>query len=260
MKGMTNEQLRAAAPSIFSEHPISTASDKYAFIPTIRIIEELRQRGVYPVSANQSRTRLPNGEPFAKHVVRFRSQQHEQVNVGDVIQEAIVHNSHDTGSAFSTLAGLYRVWCGNGACTPIGEVAHYAVRHQGNVAHEAIDAVHRVIDDFPAVVERVAILDAVKLSPTEQIEFAARAADLRWDVPKVEPKLLNEARRSRDMGDSAWLTFNRIQENIVRGGVHYVAEGRDNRRVHRHTRAIKSAVADIDFNKRLWALALEYAQ
>ena len=53
-KPLTNEQLKAKAPSLFQDQPYHEVSSKYYFIPTIEIIEQLRAENWYPVSVNQS--------------------------------------------------------------------------------------------------------------------------------------------------------------------------------------------------------------
>ncbi|HEV2174214.1 MAG TPA: DUF932 domain-containing protein, partial [Nitrospira sp.] len=118
--GLSNDQLRAAAPSIFATHPITTASERYAFVPTINIINGLRERGLVPVSARQSRNRIADRAQFAQHVVRMRVP-NTKVQVGDVFPEAVITNSHDTGSRYHVYAGLFRLWCANGATTPMGK-------------------------------------------------------------------------------------------------------------------------------------------
>ena len=47
---LTNEQLREAAPTLFTQEPHYEVSDKYHFIPTIDIIEEIKSHNWYPMS------------------------------------------------------------------------------------------------------------------------------------------------------------------------------------------------------------------
>ena len=43
MKALTNEELSKCAPSIFAEVPHKKASDRYVFVPTHKLIEDIRQ-------------------------------------------------------------------------------------------------------------------------------------------------------------------------------------------------------------------------
>ena len=54
VKPLTNEQLKAKAPSLFQDQPYHEVSSKYHFIPTIDIIEQLRAENWYPVSVNEA--------------------------------------------------------------------------------------------------------------------------------------------------------------------------------------------------------------
>ena len=57
IKPLTNEELFKSAPSIFSENPIETVSDKYSFVPTHKILDTFRDSGYYPIMASESKVR-----------------------------------------------------------------------------------------------------------------------------------------------------------------------------------------------------------
>jgi hypothetical protein len=257
---LTNEVLQQRVPSVFTTSPIPTASAKYCLIPTIRVIDALRERDLHPVSARQSYTRFAERVPFVKHVIRLRKA-NQPVVLGEIIPEIVLTNSHDTGSSYKLSAGLFRIWCSNGATTPVGEYGVYSVAHRGNVIDNVIEASYRIIDEHvPLLSSRVQEFQHIQLPLTRQLEFAERAASLRWDRPPVEPSELLEPRRQSDAGDDLWRVFNRVQENIVRGGIRYRHLDIETGRLRRsRTRPIRSVSQDLDFNVRLWRLAEEYA-
>ena len=45
---LNNEVMRRYAPSIFAESAHTSRSDKYAYIPTVEIVEGLRKEGFQP--------------------------------------------------------------------------------------------------------------------------------------------------------------------------------------------------------------------
>ncbi|WP_323586329.1 hypothetical protein [Aliarcobacter butzleri] len=55
IKPLTNEELISVAPSIFSENPIEGVSDKYAFVPTYKLLDTFRDAGYYPIMASESK-------------------------------------------------------------------------------------------------------------------------------------------------------------------------------------------------------------
>jgi hypothetical protein len=55
---LSNDELARRAPAAFAEHAHDSRSARYAYIPTTRVIEALRDSGFHPVQATQSRSRL----------------------------------------------------------------------------------------------------------------------------------------------------------------------------------------------------------
>jgi hypothetical protein len=69
----------------------------------------------------------------------------------------------------------------------------------------------------------------------------------------MRPSQLLTGRREEDAGDDLWSTLNRVQENLLRGGLsRRAASGRLTR-----TRHITSIREDVRINGRLWDLASE---
>jgi hypothetical protein len=60
---------------------------------------------------------------------------------------------------------------------------------------------------------------------------------------------LLQPRRKEDNGKSLWLTYNVVQEGLIKGGFSLN---------NREARAIKNPLADFQINQDLWALAEKY--
>ena len=90
----------------------------------------------------------------------------------------------------------------------------------------------------------------------EQLEFAGQALALRYPDPATQgmmPVQLLMSRRPQDLGDDLWSVLNKVQENLIGGGLHRrSAAGRMMR-----TRRITSIRGDVRLNGRLWDLATE---
>ena len=96
-----------------------------------------------------------------------------------------------------------------------------------------------------------------KLNEAQMLDFASKAMLLRDSILTVKPEQLLQARRSVDIeNDNLWKTFNRVQENLIRGGVDGLNEG--GRR--RSTKAVSSIDTDMRINRKLWTLADSFAQ
>lgn len=277
MNTLTNDQLRRAAPSIFATQPWHGVSDKYAFIPTIDIVDALREEGFMPVLATQSPARIAGKGDYTKHMLRFRREQDMLPRVVDgnahhiyakgqqpEVPEIVLVNSHDRSSGFNINAGLYRLVCSNGLVVQSASFDSIRVRHMGaNTKDEVIEGSFRIIEEMPVILEQMAEMKQVKLEPEQQRAYAEAALQLRWPLDDagsatspVMPGDLLRVRRIEDAGNDLWSTFNRVQENFIKGGLRGV--GTTGKRLR--TRAIKSVGEDLRLNKALWTLTEKMGQ
>lgn len=57
---LTHEELMQVVPSVFGEDKHASRSEKYTYIPTITLLENLQREGFQPFFACQSRVRDPD--------------------------------------------------------------------------------------------------------------------------------------------------------------------------------------------------------
>lgn len=264
---MDNDALRRVAPSIFAETPWHGnderrgMSERYGFVPTVQVIDAMRDAGLVPVYARQSRTRIEGKSDFTRHMVRFRRHDAASLAVGDVFPELVLINSHDGTSAYELSAGMFRLACLNGMCVDAGTIAAVKARHARDVAGEVIEASFRVLDETPKALEQVADWQRTALPAPAQHALASAALALRYDEPEdapVEPAQLLRARRWDDRGDDLWSTMSRVQENLLRGGLRGSRDPRTGRR--RSMRAVGAINEDVRLNRALWTLATALRQ
>lgn len=256
-QALTAEQIQASAPSAFAETPYHAQSDRYAFIPTNRVIDGMREAGFVPVMASQSRTRIADKKDFTKHMIRFRSldQLAAQAVVGHSVLEAVLINSHDGSSRYKLMAGFFRFVCSNGMVVADSLIESINIRHTGNVIQNVIEGSQRLFQEAPKALEAVRQWEAIKLAPSEQKLLAESAhylrfADANGEVKTdITPEMLLSPRRSDDQGNDLWKTFNRIQENSTKNMRGYV---RGTGLVH--SRAIRSIDGNVKLNRALWSL------
>jgi len=252
---LTDEQIIKAAPSVFAESAHGSRSARYAYIPTSEVLTGLRGEGFQPFMACQARTRVEGKEAFTKHLIRFR---HEgQIN-GETANEIILVNSHDGTSSYQMLAGCFRFVCHNGLICG-DTVEDFRVRHSGNIVGNVIEGAFRILDEFEQVDASKGIMQGITLKPEQQGIFARAALQLRYDEdekPPIEADQLNETRRFDDRGPDLWRTFNRVQENMIQGGLQGTnANGR-----RMTTRQVTGVNENIRLNRALWTLADEMAK
>lgn len=259
---LSNEDLIRRAPSIFAEHPHESRSERYAFIPTIAMIDTLRGQGWNPVQAMEQRVNSQDKKGYQKHVVRFQhANMPEQYGV---LPELLLTNSHDGLSCFRFAAGLYRLVCSNGLIAFDPAFGNIHVRHSGYNDQEAIRASNAIIEVIPKVVETVQTMQAVELAEQERLALATSAALEKWQAPietlPFPVSTLLTPRRNVDQAPDLWTTMNVIQENLIRGGIRYRKIERDENtgraQIKRNTtRAVTGINEDIRINKAVWLLA-----
>jgi len=251
------DQMRSVAPSIFATGKHQSRSDRYAYIPTIDVLRGLRKEGFEPFMVAQSRSRIEGKSEFAKHMIRMRHA--GQVGARPEANEIILINSHDGASSYQMLAGVFRFVCCNGLVC--GTVANdIRVPHKGDVQDDVIEGAFRVLDDFEAVDASTEGMKALTLNVDEERAFATTALALRYGErtegqppAPVTAQQLVEARRAEDMGRSLWTTFQRVQENVLRGG----QPGRSTQGRRVRTREVSSIDRGVSLNRALWMLAEE---
>ncbi len=73
---LTDDELMQFVPSVFSGDKHESRSERYTYIPTINIINKLRDEGFQPFFACQSRVRDLGRREYSKHMLRLRREGH----------------------------------------------------------------------------------------------------------------------------------------------------------------------------------------
>lgn len=260
---LTDDELRRVVPSVFADAAHESRSARYAYIPTSEVLAGLRREGFEVFSARQARTRIEGREEHTKHLLRLRhaSQLGRPAVVGDSVPEILLLNSHDGSSSYQMMGGSFRFVCSNGMVVPDGICQTVRVPHTGRVGDKVIEGAFEVLDGLTRVVDSQDNMRALTLNDGEQAAFARAALSLRFEpredqpqaaAPVTEVQLLR-ARRVEDRAPDLWSTFNRVQENVIRGGL----RGRAANGGRTSTRAVTGIDQDVKLNRALWTLAEE---
>ena len=265
---LTLDQIERFAPSAMAINAHSSRSDRYTYLPTVEVIRGMERAGFMPFKATQSRCRDEGRRDFTKHMIRFR---HLDIarpfNVGDLIPEVVLVNSHDGTSAYKLMAGIFRLVCSNGLIVSESMQASISVAHKGDVVGQVIEASMQIAEQSQRSLSTIGDWSRLQLTSGEQSAFAEAAHALRFadsegqTTTPITPVQLLQPRRSADAGDDLWRTLNRVQENAIRGGLRAVqrdANGRRRRLVT--TRPIAGIDQDVRLNRALWTLAERMAE
>lgn len=248
---LSHDQMRAVAPSIFAEDKHDSRSDRYTYIPTIDVLNVLQKEGFSPFMVCQSKTRDAHNHEHTKHMIRMR---HASQIVAKEAREIVLVNSHNGTSSYQLLSGVFRFVCSNGMVC--GDTQNdIRIKHSGDIIDNVIEGAVTVLESFDAVDAQMDGMKALTLNEGEQAAFAHAALELRYDTaltpaPITETQLLRP-KRIEDRAGDLWTTFNRVQENMVRGGL----RGRNATGRPVTTREVQGIDQSIKLNRALWVLA-----
>ena len=175
---------------------------------------------------------------------------------GKEVPEIILLNSHDGSSSYQMIpeffvlsAQMARV-CGNN----FGEIR---VPHKGDIVGQVIEGAYEVLGVFDKVTENMETMKEIHLNSDEQHLFGRAALMVRYEDENktpVTPEQIITPRRWEDKQNDLWTTRQRVQENMIKGGL----SGRSASGKNTRTRAITGIDGDIRINKALWMIAEQF--
>lgn len=279
-RSSTNGELSTArllhlAPAIFANSVKDSLSPRYAQLRTADVLPVLADHGFVPVQAAQKRSRKTSME-HTQHMVAFAHRDSipsvsglEAYDADANRGEIILYNSHDGSGSIKLFVGAYRFICSNGIVAGDGYQSRL-YHNQANVnsfEHMLTNTVKRL----PVMMEQIEKMRSLQLSRDAQREMATQSALTRW---KWTPELVEDAvikgsystghtvssllavNRFADYQEDAWTVFNRIQENVIRGGAmikSFTEKNPDGS--YRKSRAVNSVAENVRVNRELWDIA-----
>lgn len=264
---LSEDNMRQLAPSIFATTAHESRSERFRPIPTIEVLRGLQKEGFSVVGAKQSVARVDDRRDYTKHMVRLRRLDEDtKYKVGDTIFEVLLKNANDGTAAYDLLAGLFRICCLNSLVSQTDNMESLRVRHSGDVEHKVIEGTYRVLDTAEQSLKAPQDWPQIALNRDEQIVFAEAAHVLRFadadgnvETP-IKPQQLLIPRRTADVRDDLWTTFNRVQENAIRGGLTAMGRDANNRPRRTTTRGVNGIDQDVKLNRALFTLASKMAE
>ena len=262
---LTKDQVREICPVAFKTAPTNpNVTDKYLFVNTETIIDDLGKLGWKPVSAAMRKSRGVD-TIFSKHQVSFQNPDImiKSKDGDDAFPRIILSNSHDGLQAFKFSVGIFRLVCSNGLVVADEKFSDFKIKHKGYTFSELRDVVSKAVKDLPNKVEVLNKMKSRILTKDEKEKLALDAMLIRAGITPDSDKAkkfeydeetlqdILEPKREADKGDDLWRTFNVIQEKITQGDFHAALKGAKVRKV----RKIKSFEKDLEVNKKLFKLA-----
>jgi hypothetical protein len=236
-------------------------SEHYSFVPTMNVINDLRELGYEVVDATQVKARKKSTNGYQKHLITLEHPKYK-VEGSKEYPQILLTNSHDGGNAFTLSAGIFRLVCSNGLVIKTEDYGSARLVHKGYSFEAVQELVKQFEETVDEVLTRITAMKKVELTKEQQIEFAKQAALLRFksksynedNIEKVVniDDLLNVDRKE-DAGNGLYEVFNRVQESLINGKYTYLGT----KDKPRKARPIKNFKQNIEVNSKLSKLAFE---
>ena len=257
LQSISLDRAKELAPAIFATEPAPYLTKRYNFVPTIDIIEKMDQNGWVLTSAKQSKSKSDNENRYGTHIVQF---QHPDLYVKDNKggiegrPTLVFLNSHNGIKPLQTELGLFRLVCSNGLIIKSHDFGGFRERHTKFTHDEVKQLIQEKVGIMGQTVNKINDWTQINLNSVNMKKFAADALLLRINSDRqpdeYEIASILEARRDQDKPNTLWHTYNRVQENLIKGGFQ-MAE--------RQARGITNPLTDMTLNQGLWQLAEKFA-
>ena len=254
IQSISMDRAKVMAPAIFATEPASYINQKlYTFTPTTGIIDQMNAQGWQLTKVQQSQSKSELRKDYGIHIVRF---QHPDIYIKDgnggveARPEIVVINSHDGTKPLQFEAGLFRLVCENGLVLKTQDFGGFKERH----TKFTLDSLKTKIDEKMSIMNKtvgtISKWAEKEMTAAERRLFATAALALRisGDRQAEEYEIMEilNPRREADKANTLWHTFNRVQENLIKGGYQMN---------NRTARAITNPMEDMVLNQGLWQIA-----
>lgn len=248
---LTRSDIFRVAPSAFQTNKKDELSEGYRLFPTMDLVEVLQEHGWNPYHALQSRTRVEGNEGHQRHMIVMQREASAYI-VGDTRLNLLITNSSNGKSAYHIYIGLYRKACSNGNVVCDQLFQHESFTHNQKNLEQIMGAHFRIVNNADSVLASVERMHNIQMSESQQIALARASLIAKWgqEGAPIEPARLLLPRRLEDIRTDLWTTYNKIQENLIVGGVDYAQNGR-----HMTTRSVNSVDTGLKLNQALHSLA-----
>lgn len=256
IRKLSNDDVIKFAPSVLTLEGAANTSKQYSPINTIDIIDILSMDNWFVTKAVEVKCRDNGNKGYQKHMIKFCN---KNLMLGDENLQAILTNSHDGKASYKFMLGIYRLICSNGLV--VGDTFdELRLRHVGLEQNHVVNASQKLLEFAPNLTTNINQFKQIELSPREQEIYADSAKMILLpkkedcEASQITPDQLLKARRYDDRNNnSLWHTYNRVQENIIKGDIRNVSYEGFRRKV-KTSRKVKAIDKNIKLNRALWNL------
>lgn len=261
---LSEERLIASVPSVTAPGTHPQRAAEYRYLPTIELVRELL-RAQFRLRVAAEGLAWSADQTYTTHVLRFLPPSARAIDEEHF--ELLLNNSPDGGPChYELVLGLFRRVCTNGLVVARARGTEL-VPYRGDILSDVVEKAGVLLARSTTYERAIEGMKRAVLDGSAQLQFASMALD-QWEsrlrqrsartvnrthpgsLLGVKPRQLLSARRPADEGNTLWLTFQRVQENLVRGGVRQQRSGQS-----AATPPVTAPDADLLLNGDLWVIA-----
>lgn len=241
-------------------------SDRYVPIATQDVIDEIKkQAGEVKITGfNNANVRKPGKDGFQKHAVICELPESEMID--GTKMNIIIFNSNDRSTSLQIFMGTLRMACSNQMVWGEELTEPVRIRHTQKDWKESIKY---LMDEYEIIkLETEEMIDNMMQTPMSYDDIARLVKKVNIEIldPDItgsllDPLELNSVHRKEDIGNDAWHVFNRLQYNLLNGGIQRIIEKEDDEGIlfpHiSKTHKVSDVTKQIDFNRKLHSLVMK---
>jgi len=261
MIALTKQEIAEKAPAVYTTQPHPKVSDKYSFLPTYQLIDDMEKLGWSVSDAKMALTKNNVQKTYGKHLITFFNPDiviKDDSGEVEAYPQVVVVNNHRGYGKLRFELGVFRIVCSNGLIVKEKDMGSFVLRHMGYSFEELRELVSKAVLALPSVVSKINQFTERIMTQEEQNTFASKALQIRFGEDRKatteEIQAILNVNRSEDRGDDLYKVFNRVQEGIIRGGFNIQAGTKSGTK---KVRKISNMLKDLDINGQLWVLAEE---
>ena len=257
---LSMQDAKIAAPAMFADSPAPFMSKKlYNFTPTIEVVNYMKDMGYVLTGAKQPKNTSSVRNQYGTHMITMQHPslyvKNKETGGVEVRPTILLINSHNGSRPIQFEMGMYRLICSNGLIVKSMDLGGaFRERHTKYDFNGVKQLIETRLEKLPKTIDTMNDWASLEMTPKQQFNFALEALMLRLGEERKpeehEIRSILEARRDGDEGTSLWKVFNRIQENLIKGGF-TIGE--------RSARPISNISKDMEINQGLWSLAERFA-
>lgn len=273
----TLEEL-SAFKTISNQKPADKLSDRYGFIPTMEIAQELYANGWQARVVRESKVKNPELQGTQKHMIRFarnngnRDRYELAMERAGLQLELVFFGSHDGSTKLKMFLGFLRFCCFNEQVT--GDMLEeFCFIHRSQAPIKVESALQSIQEATPDLAKQINKLVRTDMNENAMYAFARRAIELKHGDDWFENhqtglwKLL-KPKRVGDQRNNLFNVYNRCQEKLIRGQYKYITYPQSDSTFDasyrpakiKEAKPVKDIAVEMKLNQGLWQQAVTFGE